>query len=68
MKKAIALLSAFSMPTQVLIPIVALGCLGLAGFGVLAWQPAIALPQLFSPLRLMHAARRVPRHDAINAW
>ena len=42
MKKAIALLSAFSMPTQVLIAIVALGCLGLAGFGVLARRPAIA--------------------------
>jgi hypothetical protein len=30
------------MPTQVLIAIVALGCLGFAGFGVLAWRPAIA--------------------------
>src|ERR1700730_9152256 len=27
---------------KLLIAVVALGCLGLAGFGVLAWQPAIA--------------------------
>src|SRR5262245_62787247 len=42
MKKAIALLSAFSMPTQLLIAVFALGCLGLTGFAVLAWRPAIA--------------------------
>ncbi len=27
---------------KLLIAVVALGCFGLAGFGVLAWQPAIA--------------------------
>src|SRR5262249_62315345 len=49
MKKAIALLSAFSMPTQLLIAIVAVGCLGLTGFGVLAWRPAIAPVALPAP-------------------
>ena len=30
------------MVKKLLIAFVALGCLGLAGFGVLAWRPAIA--------------------------